>query len=342
MTLSHRMTGYAVASAAIAASILAYRLLKRISQEIPTEWEGIGTLKSIYFYPLKSGAPLDVESVFCAEVGLMTLEDTGESNRTQLRDRSFLIFNEKHKEFKTARHYPKIMLIKLTPYDRNTVALDAPAMETIYVKIPADEIQTKCITLFEKETVLTVDCGQEVATWLSKFLLNEDFGLRLGYNDGSLKRDIEKYYKAFTRYYADFTNQAGGLYSDLVSVSVINQASIDDCNSRIGDTTITAANYRNNLLVTGPGLRPFDEDHWDFIKVGGVVLKNVKECVRCQMPTIDPKTAVKHPKGEPFKTLNTFRMCTGPEKGSPMMGVYCAVRKTGQLKVGDTVYVSRK
>lgn len=45
-----------------------------------------------------------------------------------------------------------------------------------------------------------VDCGDEVAAWLSRCVLNQESGLRLGFHDENLKRrimndrNINKYY----------------------------------------------------------------------------------------------------------------------------------------------------
>lgn len=43
------------------------------------------------------------------------------------------------------------------------------------------------------EPVYAIDCGDEAALWLSRYILEKDSGLRLGYNDGSKKRNISAY-----------------------------------------------------------------------------------------------------------------------------------------------------
>lgn len=96
-----------------------------------------------------------------------------------------------------------------------------------------------------------------------------------------------------------------GLYSDLSSFHLINQASVDDLNDRISGTKISPYNFRPTILIEGPNATAFAEDGWDWIKIGDVVMRNVKPCTRCIMTTIDPNTAVRSPLREPLKTLET-------------------------------------
>lgn len=53
--------------------------------------------------------------------------------------RSLIVYAEKDKEFRTARTYPKMVLIDVTVYDEDHLAVDAPTMRTLYVKIPSKD-----------------------------------------------------------------------------------------------------------------------------------------------------------------------------------------------------------
>jgi len=107
----------------------------------------------------------------------------------------------------------------------------------------------------------------------------------------------------------------------------VNHASVRDLNKRIGTSSVTVDNFRANVVVDGPNLEPYAEDSWEWIKIGDVVLKNVKECTRyfsfyltpvvylenssnksfprCIMTTVDPENATRSSDREPLKTLET-------------------------------------
>lgn len=84
---------------------------------------------------------------------------------------------------------------------------------------------------------------------------------------------------------------------------LVNQASVNDLNKRIGSSTITVENFRPNIVVDGPQLEPYSEDNWDWIKIRDITFRNVKECTRCVMTTINPENANKTFGREPLQTL---------------------------------------
>lgn len=53
--------------------------------------------------------------------------------------RGFVVYGAKDNEFRTARTYPKMVLIDVSVHDENHIAIDAPTMRTLYVKIPSRE-----------------------------------------------------------------------------------------------------------------------------------------------------------------------------------------------------------
>jgi uncharacterized protein YcbX len=64
----------------------------------------------------------------------------------------------------------------------------------------------------------------------------------------------------------------------------------------------------------------------------------IKIFFRCIFTNVDPHTAERDSKEEPLKTLKSYRKFekTGD---SPVMGVHLGLRREGQIKVGDSVYV---
>lgn len=80
------------------------------------------------------------------------------------------------------------------------------------------------------------------------------------------------------------------------------------------------------------------------------MLKFVKPCNRCPHITINPETGTKDEKGDPLKTLRTFRLLD-PSKSdadakrrkiigdSPLFAVNYALETEGPVNVGDYVYI---
>lgn len=48
-----------------------------------------------------------------------------------------MVYGEKDREYKSARTYPKMVLIHVAIHDEGHLAIDAPNMKTLYVKIPS-------------------------------------------------------------------------------------------------------------------------------------------------------------------------------------------------------------
>lgn len=54
--------------------------------------------------------------------------------------------------------------------------------------------------------------------------------------------------------------------------------SIADLQSKVS-SKIAAEDFRPNILVEGTK-KPFDEDEWQYIKIGDVVFRNIVPCLR--------------------------------------------------------------
>nr|CAD7399493.1 unnamed protein product [Timema cristinae] len=79
-------------------------------QKPPSRWRRVGELAELTVFPLKSGRGVQLEEADCTEIGLRTREE----GVFQLRDRFFLAYDERNGEFKTARTFPKMVLITVT------------------------------------------------------------------------------------------------------------------------------------------------------------------------------------------------------------------------------------
>jgi hypothetical protein len=104
--------------------------------------------------------------------------------------------------------------------------------------------------------------------------------------------------------------EAENAFSDGYPILVAGSASLADLNRRLaerGATAVDMRRFRANLVLDG--LEPFDEDHLDTLHLttdeGEVVLRLVKPCTRCSMPSNDPDAGTAGT--EPGDTLATFR-----------------------------------
>jgi uncharacterized protein YcbX len=282
---------------------------------------------------LKSGKGLKTEKVFCTNQGVKEVEKEGV--KIELRDRSFLIYTSKDKEVRTARQLPRSGLIEIQAAS-NGVILSAPNKNDLYISVP--KVKNDVKVAFGNEPFSCTDCGESAAKWLSTFLLEKDEGLRLGYGDGNVSRNVVKIHKKLADYYSNLDNNITGIFSDLAALHLVNQATVDDLNEKLpDDEKLSFLNFRPNLLIEGP--MAFAEDNWKYIKVGEVIAKVGLECPRCIQSTVN-QNGVMNKQREPLKTLEGYRKSTGP-MSTAVMGILLKVIQTGKMSVGDIIYVSR-
>lgn len=63
----------------------------------------------------------------------------------------------------------------------------------------------------------------------------------------------------------------------------------------------------------------------------------MKPCSRCIFTTVSPEKGLKHPSGEPLKTLQSFR--TAQDNGDVDFGQNLIPRSSGVIRVGDEVEI---
>ncbi|XP_075212159.1 mitochondrial amidoxime-reducing component 1-like [Lycorma delicatula] len=339
-------------SIAIATTVVAisYWLQQKKRNRIPTEWKPIGKVEQLFVYPLKSGKAIELKTAECTELGLKEILSDEEKGRFTLRDRFFIIYNEKSQNFLTARQKTSLLLIAVKSNDKDTVTLNSPdAKEEITFRVPDQSNErTQCI-VHSNEVVETIDCGNDVAVWLSKVILDEESGLRLGccpISEGCLRKIKMGPYEKYAEVYKNFTDKELGAYSDLASYMLFSQESLNDLNEKLKPNGIAnCRQFRPNIVVSGSGISPFSEDKWQWIKIGDtVIMRGFKPCTRCAMITLDPDTGKRDPNVQPLKTLRSYRKLTEPaaiklEGDSPAFGRYFGLYQKGNISVGDTIYL---
>jgi len=65
-----------------------------------------------------------------------------------------------------------------------------------------------------------------------------------------------------------------------MSFQIINHQSVRDLNWRLEEAPVDPRNFRPNIIVDGEKLLPYEEDHWEWVKIGEVVFRVVSPGTR--------------------------------------------------------------
>lgn len=263
---------------------------------------------SLAIYPVKSTAPLDLESAEVEPWGLhgdrrwAVLDDTGARVSARTDDR--------------------LLRVRALPLADGLV-LEAPGRSPLKVRVP-DDGPAVPVTISRVTTLR--DAGTEAAAWLSSFLGRT---VRLGWQESPRDRPVSAAH--------------GGRGDDVVSLAdtapllLTSTASLDQLNRWMEEEQeipehVTSRRFRPNVVVTGD-LVPFAEDRWMTVVIGDIPFRFTEHCDRCALTLIDPDT-LGHGK-EPIRTLARHRRWDG----KTWFGIRIVPLATGTLRVGDPVRV---
>jgi uncharacterized protein YcbX len=228
-------------------------------------WRKVGEISDLLCFPIKSCGWIRSDEFDCTQIGLQ---------KGAMRDRTFMIVRSSNGEFITGRSYPK--LVQVVPrIDGGVMKLSAPGMIDLVVDIDRLMTLKPIKASVWNQVVDAVDAGEDAARWFSRYVLQDDFGLRLVFYPSTFPtREVREKNKIFDTAIKDDT----GALHDATSFMMINESSIMELNSRI-KTPVTPLNFRPNFVIKGPPA--FDEDKWKWVKIGDeLIFKNVKPCTR--------------------------------------------------------------
>lgn len=286
-------------------------------------WQEIGMLSEIFCFPVKSCGPLKLSESNCSQIGL----EFG-----PIGDRVFMVTRLDY-EYVTARTYPKMVLIRPS-IEGTLITLTAPEMEEITIDVAKlYDLKRFSIENWFQESVDVVDAGDEIAEWMSQYVIGQHKGLRVVfYPSKEPKAKCKPRDRPFKP--AESTDQ--GALQDETSFMLVNQGSVDDLKFKLG-FHINAQRFRPNFVVVGP--EAWQEDNWSFIKIGDeTIFEKVQPCTRCVFTNIDPESGERN--AEVLKTLKATR--TLKEAGpSPVFGIQLGVRRKGVVVKGDKIYIGK-
>jgi len=224
-------------------------------------------IAQLFVHPVKSCAGIEVSDCLLVETG----PDL---------DRQWMVVDERG-DMLTQRGLPRMALIR-TAFRHEEVVLRAPGMLALHLAVDRVEAPTR-VRVWDDE-VAAYDMGPLAAQWCTDFLGRP---ARLARFDPEQRRLSNK------RWTGDLDAENG--FADAFPLLVTGSASLAELNRRLaaaGHATVDTRRFRPNLVLDG--LEPFDEDHLDELRIdtadGEVLLRLVKPCVRCTVPSVDPDT----------------------------------------------------
>lgn len=193
------------------------------------------------------------------------------------------------------------------------------------------EIDTRRYVRIHNRETSGIDCGDAVAARLSNYF---GFAVRMVRADDESLTPVDPNY-------ADHGLVA---YGDGFSFLFLNEASLQALNAE-GDFQIPMDRFRGNVILSG--LRPFEEDMIETLRINGVEFTLGKPCSRCAIPDVDQLTG-QGDKGrdEVTQRLRAFRMGVS-DVGRPatFMGMNAVNNlehdQTATLRVGMQVEVMK-
>ena len=234
-------------------------------------------IASLHVYPVKSCRGFEVDA--------FRLTDTGPE-----WDRRWMIVKSGDGRFITQRSHPSMARIG-TAVGRDNLRLSGDDIEALVV--PVDHGGGSRRVVVWDDECLGIDAGDEAADWLAA-VLGEP--LRLVRIDPSVPRLASAEYAGPGEHPVSF--------ADGYPVLMISRESLVDLNRRLPGA-IPMERFRPNVVIEG--VAAYAEDAMARFRFGPVVLRGVKHCTRCAIPTTDQRTGARDPDQEPLRTLKAYR-----------------------------------
>ena len=277
-------------------------------------------LSALTLYPIKSCAGLPLQEATLTTAGLMT---------EQIYDREWMVVDGDG-VCMTQREHPRMALITPT-LKANTLELRAPGMLRLEIPLglPDPDLAPTLSTQIWDHPILAYDCDDLTADWFTKAI---GVPCRLARFHAKAERAVSQ----------KWTNgvAATTMFSDGYPLLVAGAASLDDLNDKLrgaGREAIPMNRFRPNLVIGG--IEAFEEDYAESFQMGDALLKPVKPCPRCPMPSIDQATGVFGP--NPLDLMQGYR--AKPELDGAICFGMNSILITGdgqRVRVGQEIVVT--
>jgi uncharacterized protein len=200
-------------------------------------------------------------------------------------DRAWMVVDESG-EMVTQRDYPRMALVQPT-LKTNEMVLRASGMLALHVSI--DSVESAMRVRVWDDTVDAFDMGDVAAQWFTDFLTAGKTRLRLVRFDPDFRRISSRKWTKDVEATTLFSDGFAYLVASLESMADLRQHGAGHAWGANDDAALMQR-FRPNIVLSG--LSAHGEDHVADLRSGGVHLRLVKPCARCQVPEIDPRTGV--------------------------------------------------
>ena len=268
-------------------------------------------IKNLQIYPIKSCGSIPLASALITSIGLASPSGI-------LKDRQWVIKRGDSIKFITQRQQSSLALVQpriepaeallegsTIPVEAITMVLSAPGMPDLRIPLAHTKDKTPVEVEVWAWQGMAYDEGTAAAEWFSKYLGRPAMLVRYG-GDTATAPDAG-FQRGVSTEWAPEGHQIA--FADQFPYLMGNEASLENLNSLVpGNETIPMNRFRPNIVIDGPGAGPWDEDLWADVRFGGekgALLRNVKPCSRCKVPTIDQATGVEGQ--EPIRTMYQVR-----------------------------------
>jgi uncharacterized protein YcbX len=217
-------------------------------------------LKSISIYPIKSLKGLELSSAEVFQHGLKS-------------DRNWMLVDQEN-TFITRRERPELALIQMESTENGFRFSFNNNLQDLSIRtdnFQQDKIESK---VWDSD-VFGFEESHDLNTFFSDFLKERVRLIRMPLQP----ERIEK---------SPLTGeQTPSSFADSFPILIIGTASLDALNAQLQEP-IDARYFRPNLVFKTE--RPFEEDEWQEIQIGNVLLRKAKPCGRCRMINVNPDT----------------------------------------------------
>eukprot|EP00455_Lapot_gusevi_P050361 TRINITY_DN7285_c0_g1_i3.p1 TRINITY_DN7285_c0_g1~~TRINITY_DN7285_c0_g1_i3.p1 ORF type:complete len:336 (+),score=55.82 TRINITY_DN7285_c0_g1_i3:71-1078(+) len=287
------------------------------------------TVKSVHIYPVKSCHGITLDSAQVLKTGFRF-------------DRHWMVVDATGR-FLTQREYPRMALIQ--PHlEADHLRLVLPSGEgdaqpiELLIPFAVPEDAPRIAVHVWKSNCVGVDQGPLAAQHLSTFIGTP---CKLVCMAPEHTRPVDAKYRVQEYDRVGFADGFPFLITTTASLAAVQQA------LPAGSSDVGMERFRANIVLDN-GTNPkhaWHEDTWTTIQIGNLTLHPCKPCSRCQMTTIDQKSASCPTPGEPLRTLQRIH-------AQPSGKVYFGMNAThdyasdvsddqvlGVIRIGDAVRI---
>jgi hypothetical protein len=229
------------------------------------------TVTRLAVYPIKS----------CAAVYLPRARLTP---RGLELDREFMLVDDDD-DFLSQRKVPELALIVPT-LGHGHLTLNAPGMPSIQLPLqePPDDSRRLTATLHGK-TVTGQLAPDHVSAWFARFLPAHRGRGR--YRLLRVREDVPRHISE--RYRIGGASNLVG-FADGSAILLASDRSLAELNTHM-QAPVPMDRFRANIVIDGPQLDAYEEDHWLELDIGSLRVHVTKACDRCSIPDVDQASA---------------------------------------------------